>query len=82
MRSNAVGGGGYLYFKLGVGWCSYDASTIFFLISIFCRMEVENRQRLAILEKTPNFQSMALCVCQLMMEAGWWAGGGGGGELL
>jgi hypothetical protein len=28
MRSNAVGGGGgLLYFKLGVGWCSYDAST-------------------------------------------------------
>jgi hypothetical protein len=27
MRSNAVGGGGVTYFKLGVGWCSYDAST-------------------------------------------------------
>jgi hypothetical protein len=27
MRSNAVGGGGVLYFKLGVGRCSYDAST-------------------------------------------------------
>ena len=28
MRSNAVGGGGgILYFKLGVGRCSYDAST-------------------------------------------------------
>jgi hypothetical protein len=25
MRSNAVGG--VTYFKLGVGWCSYDAST-------------------------------------------------------
>ncbi len=28
MRSNAVGGGGVLYFKLGVGRCNYDASTI------------------------------------------------------
>ncbi len=27
MRSNAVGG--VTYFKLGVGWCSYDASTEF-----------------------------------------------------
>jgi hypothetical protein len=26
MRSNAVGGG-VTYFELGVGWCSYDAST-------------------------------------------------------
>jgi hypothetical protein len=22
-----LGGGGVTYFKLGVGWCSYDAST-------------------------------------------------------
>jgi hypothetical protein len=28
MRSNAVGGG-VTYFKLGVGWCSYDASTLY-----------------------------------------------------
>jgi hypothetical protein len=38
MRSNAVGGG--LYFRLGVGGCNYDASTIqFILISVhkdFC----------------------------------------------
>jgi hypothetical protein len=27
MRRNALGGGGVTYFKLGVGWCSYDAST-------------------------------------------------------
>jgi len=26
MRRNALGGG-VTYFKLGVGWCSYDAST-------------------------------------------------------
>jgi hypothetical protein len=28
MRSNAVGGGGLMYSELGVGWCSYDASTV------------------------------------------------------
>ncbi len=28
MRSKDVGGGGVTYFKLGVGWCSYDASTV------------------------------------------------------
>ncbi len=32
MRSNGVGGGGLLYFKLGVGWCSYDASTRYGLV--------------------------------------------------
>jgi hypothetical protein len=36
MRSNAVGGGGgVLYFKLGVGRCSYDASTEVYMIDIW-----------------------------------------------
>jgi hypothetical protein len=30
MRSNAVGGG-LLYFELGVGGCSYDASTDYYI---------------------------------------------------
>ena len=35
MRSNAVGGGGgLLYFELGVGWCSYDASTNYNFVEV------------------------------------------------
>ncbi len=37
MRSNAVGGG-VLYFKLGVGRCSYDASTISDNLILPCTM--------------------------------------------
>jgi hypothetical protein len=42
MRSNAVGGGGILYFKLGVGRCSYDASTrpigTLYYVCMYCRI--------------------------------------------